>query len=72
MRTLRPIRAVACPRELGLVPAADCEGCGDRAGGSRPRGGFVVRCGHSGGGPEYAKMRSEVEEGSFWPRRRRG
>ena len=61
---------MACPRKLGLVPAANCSNCDDRADELKPRGRFVVRCGHSGGGPKYAKMRSEVEEGSLCPRRR--
>lgn len=60
-RVLRPIRAVACPRDLKLVPAAKCVECEDEVRGNRPHKRFWVRCGYIGGGLEYAKMRSEME-----------
>jgi len=60
-RVLRPIRAVLCPRDLRLVPAAGCKYCEDYAEPERPNRKFWIPCGYNGGGMEYAKMRAKME-----------
>lgn len=61
IRVLRPIPAVACPRDVELVPAVKCPGCDEFEQGKRPHKNFWPRCGYPGGGIGYAEFRAKME-----------
>ena len=61
LRVLRPIRAVACPRDVELVPAARRLVFEEFEQGERPHREFWVRCAYPGGGMGYAELRARTE-----------